>query len=548
MPNYDNLFIKAHKLLNSGDRGEALTLFVRCSSHKNYKLRCMKIMGDLHAQVADYKKAELCFKKVLKLDPTDYAIWSKLAMSMVFGNGNQNEILFAFKKSIKINSEYAYAWYGAGNVYRDMGNYVEAKVHLKKAIEIDFNQLDARINLATIYRHEGDYCAAIAEYDECLSIQPTKVEAIAAKSLAMFHKGDIEEAEQLILNSVSKHSNNTFVAQAYCEICKRNKYASDALHYINMTLERVDISPVERRDLHYSAARLSDGLDDYGAAFEHAKSANAYGRERFDSSSYISQLDQNKKAATSKIQYAKMPDYNSSVVPIFILGMPRSGSSLIEQILSCHPEITAGGELTNLYTAAAEALKKYKVSDLSQLSSDVLLRIGQQYIDDLEVLATDGKFVTNKLPGNFEIVNLINTIFPFAKIINTNRNKIDVCVSCYFQNFGLRHGYTCDMKTLQSAYEYYDEVLSFWRSNSSISICDANYEDMVFNSKDEISKILNYLDLSWSDECLQHQKSNRLVNTASFDQVRQPIYSSSIGKWKNYEEHIPELISTFGVG
>lgn len=547
MPNYDNLYTKAQRQIASGDKNGALASLSKCSKSKPYKLRCFSAMGNIYCQISDYAHAEPCFKKAVKLDPKNNMLWYYLAMCMIYTNRSHNEILTAFKTSLKLNSNFASAWYGAGIIYRDMGIYSKAKDYLLKSLDLDTNLFEARVSLAAIHRSEGNYETSLNEYIKCIAIQPNNADALAGKALALFYLGKVTTAAKEITAISTKFPSHPFVALSFCEICKQSKHALSALQYINNVINVPGLTPKQKSDLHYSAAKLCDKLGKYDQAFNHLRLANKFIGERYSEALFLSNLSQNKISSSQKLLRPSEEIIDNTITPIFILGMPRSGSSLVEQILSCHNEIYGGGELSYLERYVFESLESSNTKDISQLNNATLLNIRHKYLSKLTSLADGEKYITDKLPGNFERIGIINALFPNAKIINTNRNKLDVCISCFFQNFGGKHMYTCNLESMAHAYEYYEDIISFWREHSDINIYDTSYENLTTNTKDEVSKLLGYLEIPWSDACLEHHKSKRLTKTASFDQARQPIYTGSIDRWKNYKEHIPKLIEKFGL-
>jgi hypothetical protein len=233
--------------------------------------------------------------------------------------------------------------------------------------------------------------------------------------------------------------------------------------------------------------------------------------------------------------------------PIFIVGMPRSGTSLVEQILASHPDVAAAGELEvmdDVERRAASIIggRGGYPKCLRGATASEMTALADHYLGVIADIAKGARFVTDKLPINYERLGLIERLFPNARIVHTTRYALDTCLSCYFQNFGNTHTYSSNLRALGEVYRIYERLMAHWHATLSIRILDVSYEDLVSDPEQAVRTLLEFCDLPWDPRCLDFHKSTRYVNTASYDQVRQPIYQSSVGRWKHYESHLGELI------
>ena len=228
--------------------------------------------------------------------------------------------------------------------------------------------------------------------------------------------------------------------------------------------------------------------------------------------------------------------------------MPRSGTSLVEQILAAHPDVTACGELPILNDMIKEipAILKseknwpYCISDMTQ---DQVNFLSEEYIRRLPDKKQQTTFITDKMPHNFFVLGLIQLLFPKAKVIHCRRQPLDTCLSIYFANFHLGHEYSGNLFNTGAHYFQYLRLMEHWRSYLSIELLEMDYELLVNDPELQVRKLLEYCGLSWDENCLHFNKLDRKVKTASFDQVRQPIYTKSIDRWKNYEKYLDNLKS-----
>ena len=231
--------------------------------------------------------------------------------------------------------------------------------------------------------------------------------------------------------------------------------------------------------------------------------------------------------------------------------MPRSGTTLIEQILASHPEVYGGGELAHIDTASKQLGKDYlsgrdTVSDLPGLDTQTLTRLADQYINNATHESGSASRITDKMPHNFKHIGLISLMFPNARIIHCTRNPVDTCLSIYFNNFNAMHAYAGSLETLADYYtDFYQVMMVHWKTVDTVPVLDVSYEALVEDMTGTTRQMLEFCGLGWSDACLEFYKSKRDVATPSYDQVRQPIYTKSLSRWRNYRDHVTDLLKRF---
>jgi len=242
----------------------------------------------------------------------------------------------------------------------------------------------------------------------------------------------------------------------------------------------------------------------------------------------------------------KMGAGDPSPLPIFILGMPRSGTTLVEQIVASHPLVHGAGELMALHDCVAE-LGETGASfpeRIAELEGAGLRRLGSAYLQKLAKIALEGERVTDKMPSNYYYVGLIKLILPNAKIIHTFRDPVDNCVSCFSKLFTLEQSHTYDLGELGRYYKRYERLMAHWRRVlPQGAFLDMRYEDVVDDLEGQARRILDYCGLPWDERCLQFHETERPVRTASATQVRQPIYRSAMGRWKDYKDFLTPLLT-----
>jgi hypothetical protein len=347
---------------------------------------------------------------------------------------------------------------------------------------------------------------------------------------------------------MKKDSHNAALAVAYAKICTHTGSCEDAVIYINKLLKSsAIINDRIRKNLHFTAADVLDKLQQYDSAFEHYKTGNDIGNTHsYDRKSYISQIDMIINNFT--------PDYfsrspQSNIIdsrPVFIIGMPRSGTSLTEQILATHPCVYGAGEMDILDKIAKDMFNNTNDftdsrSSLPILDLDVLNTNAAHYLKHIDSLSSSAKIITDKMPHNFYHLGIIQLLFPGARIIHITRDPLDNGLSIFLQNFSHGHTYSNDLFNIGTHYYHYLRLMKHWRKVISLPLLEITYEQLVNNQKELTQKLLNFCNLEWCDDCLEFYKQKRNVYTASYNQVRQPMYKNSIGRWRNYENHISAL-------
>jgi hypothetical protein len=235
---------------------------------------------------------------------------------------------------------------------------------------------------------------------------------------------------------------------------------------------------------------------------------------------------------------------NRSEQPVFIVGMPRSGTSLVEQILSCHRGVHAAGELRDVGKLVASLGLRFQGEDdvLPGLDSGSLNAAAGRHLERLRGLGGNAKRLTDKMPYNFLHLGLISLLFPRARVIHCLRDPIDTCLSCYFQNFATGNFFSFDLGNAGLYYRQYERLMAHWRTVLDKPILEVRYEEHVAEPEKVCREMLDFLDLDWDPACLRFHESRRFTNTASRDQVRKPIYTSSSGRWQRYERHLGPLL------
>lgn len=398
--------------------------------------------------------------------------------------------------------------------HQDQGDIERAQHYYKKTLSLNSGHTEALVGIAGACGLEGDYKSACATLEEILEKQPTLPSALITYGQYAHQSGNTKNAINLIIRSI-----------------ENSKYSDPTLSKLYFTLGHL-----------YEKSEKIDG------AFKYYQKGNTLRGAEFDIETHMRAL----KMITEMFSVNNIPQFpqanNASPSPIFIVGMPRSGTSLVEQILASHPNVFGAGELPYIDNIIQEMVEQSKAGfaypkDINTLEKGDLQSLSERYLSLIPDKATKKAFFTDKLPSNFWHLGFIDMLFPNAKIIHCARNPIDTCLSCYFKHFSGEHVYAYDLESLGQYYKIYEQLMAHWKETLRLPVYDLNYENIIENQESETRKLLKFCHLEWNDHCLNYYDTKRSVSTASHDQVRKPIYTSSVNRWEKYATHLTPLLS-----
>jgi len=504
-------------------------------------------MGNLYRDSGDFSQAINSYSKSLEINPGLAPAENNLALVYSDMDDFENAIKH-FMQAIAVDPGYKYSYLNYGNLYRKAGMYGKAAEIYKKAIEVDRNFVDAYYSLACVSVDSDDSEQAIGYFNKTIELDNNYSQAY--KNLGNIYKdfGDTEKAKSYFIKAISIQPD---YAEAYRELSTVVKLKEDDAELkvmLNMIKDEA-LSDVQRMHVAYGLARTYESMKKYDNAFEYLETANVLRRKLFpyDAENIVYLAKKIKEVFTEDFIKSNKGFGVSDQSPVFILGMPRSGSSLVEQILATHSDVYGAGELDHISNLVKricasrdninypECVTQFSHKDISNMAEEYLGLVGK---DD-----TPEKFITDKMPHNFLYVGLIKVLFPNAKIIHTVRDPIDNCLSIYKTGFYDGHAYADNLKDLGDYYNHYREIMAYWNKLLPGDIFEVKYEHVVDDQSGQTRRMLEYLELPWEEACLSFYKTKRRVHTASATQVTRGIYRDSLKLWKCYEKQLQPLIS-----
>lgn len=443
------------------------------------------------------------------------------------------------------------AAYHLGAIHLQRGNAPEAARWLHRAVQSDAAPADAHDKLATAYFIEGDFEKAADAYARSAIRNNNDPRAITARARALFRLKRDDEAMTLLQPLLTQDPPFPPAVDVAALIEHRQGQTDQALTRVRNALKPVRLPTQDRVRLSFTAAMLCDATGDYDTAFEYYRVANTYKSKPYNPKTQSLYTDRIIEVFTPEFIAAHRATGNPSPKPVFIVGMPRSGTTLTEQILSGHPQIAGAGEMPTLWTLAQDLAARLAWPGpypgcMKAWNQRVAAEIAGEYLADLDDRFPDADRVADKLPGNFIHLGLIACMLPGAQIIHCTRNPIDTCLSCYFQNFaGNMQPWSNDLSHIAAYYNDYKRLMHHWQS-CGIELLEMPYEHTVADLETQARRAIEHLGLPWDDACLRFHESRRVIATASFDQADKPIYDQSVNRWKHYERHLAPLIAALG--
>ena len=498
------------------------------------------ILGACYKQLGQLSDAEKMFKNAFSIKP-DYAEAHFNYGIVQKDLGRIDAAIESYQNAISILPNYPDAHNNLGNAFKSIGMYAHAIESYEWAVAYKPEFEEAFNNLGVVQCDVGLQHLAIKNFEKAYSLNSNFFEALFYLGVAHKDLGNKSVAISTFEKLLEIQSHNTKLLRNLCEVKKFKKSDSKLINKMESLLNSDKINQSELIDLNFALSNVYEDLGDIDTQFKYLSDGNKL-RKALLSYSIESSI---KLFNTIKDVFDDFPTLannelsQSSLRPIFIVGMPRSGTSLVEQIVASHNEAHGAGEL--------EFSTQIFSSIIANISGDVdkkdLLFFREQYLAKLNALKCSKNIITDKMPMNFRYIGLILSAFPEAKIIHLKRDARATCWSIYknyFDSDGI--GYSYDQNDLAQYYGLYSDLMSFWHERFPDQIYDICYEDLTTNQEEETRKLLEYCDLDWDENCLNFHSNKRSVKTASALKVRKKMYQGSSEAWKKYEAHLQPLI------
>jgi tetratricopeptide (TPR) repeat protein len=457
---------------------------------------------------------------------------------------------YAYYRVAQLKPDSFEPWPEIGYVMRRSYRFDTLIEWMKSAAERWPNEISIHLCLAQAYTESAELESALASYQRVLAISPGEIEAVAGVASIYYAQGRHRAAFDQMHPLIEQFSDNPSLVLTYGYVAPKFGESERAAALLQRQLTRTDLDGQARGRLAIALGKLYERLGDYDAAFAEFERGNRLYGPKFDRVSHEEEMCRFEEVYSPSAVPGMPTSGCESERPIFVVGMPRSGTSLVEQILASHPQVYGAGELKYLNVYRFELSQhlggKYPHGMVS--ADPMLLRAkADHYLSELDKLSNTAARVTDKMPINFIHLGLIYQLFPKARVIHCVRDPVDTCLSCYTQFFSGAYLFSYDLADLGFYYRSYVRLMTHWRKVLPIRILDVSYESLVENPETVTRQMLEHCGLEWDPCCLEFHNTRRTVLTASTDQVRQPMYRDSVGRWRYYEKHLRPLLEPLGI-
>lgn len=510
----------------------------------NYQFRG-NLAGVL-VQLGRSDEAERLYREALALNPQ--YLGGHISLGLLYaGRGDHPRALVEFDAALLLDRDSFDAWFNRAEALEQLARRDEALESYRQAATAARSDPTLQLTVASALREAGEVDEARRCNEEALRLVPGFPPAENSLGNLIGMQGDLTTAEAHYRRVLAQDRD---YAGAYYNLAdlKRLTPQDPAWDGLMQLAGRIGtLPPEEAIPLHFALSKVWDGQGDYAQAFTHLDAGNRLKRSliNYDEPRQARFFADFARVFGADFVGAHALD-SADARPVFIVGMPRSGTTLVEQILASHPEVHGAGETHALRNCLREELPPdagdYALpTGLARLDRAAYGRAAARYSRYLDSLAPGAARITNKLPGNMVFVGLMALLYPQAKIIHCSREPMDTCLSCYSKLFTTGHPFAYEQSELGRFYRMYDALMAHWRSALPGRMLELRYEDLVADLEGQSRRLVAHLDLPWDDACLRFHESSRAVRTASLAQVRRPIYKDSVNRWKRYQEELAPL-------
>ena len=488
----------------------------------------------------DHEKVVATYEQLLKLKPRHLLARNNLGVAL-WKLGRYHEAVEQFRRAAGIQSTFPDAQFNYGTMLRLTGRFVESELPLRRALKLDPTHIEAQVSLGLTLVFLGRLREASECLEKALKLTPNHPGALVGLGRLASLEGRFDDAEARYRRALTVDQKLPTAWAGLVELRRMTAADGDWLSGAE-ELASSGIPPTDEADLRFAIGKYCDDNGQFERAFKSFKRGNEIMKataERYDAGMRKRFVDDLISAYPREVLADPGLGANESARPVFVVGMMRSGTTLVEQIISSHPSAHGGGELPYWPHSVAKhelAIRRGEVDEeLKRILAD-------GYLKTLQRCSADALRVTDKTNFNTDFLGLIHSVFPNARFVYVRRDPIDTCLSCYFNQLSSVQNFTLDLGDLAHYYREHQRLVNHWRSVLPAGVMlEVPYAELVNDQERWTRKILEFIGLEWDERCLEYHTAERPVLTASFWQVRQRLYKGSVGRWRSYEKFIGPL-------
>ena len=500
-----------------------------------------------YLKIQDYKTAAYKCEKLINKFPNNPLLYNLLGLAL-HGNGNYLIAIDRYKKALDLDLNFLPAMNNLANSYKSIGNFKKAENYYNKAIKIKPDYFQAINNYANLKTLIFDYSSAIELYEKALKIKKNDITILFSLANAFHATGNIKKTKEIISNILNYNPKHVSTHKLLSSIVNYSDDNSNLNEMKNLIVEN-NLSKSQTVDLSFALGKAYEDLKNYEDSFFYLKKANLLKKNEYNYNIKSEELliDSIKKSFED-LNFKNKKKIFDKRKAIFICGMPRSGTTLVEQIIASHKNVFGAGELIyiqriiNKYLILENKLSKKKLYNEIELDNNL---INEDYFKMINYHKFEVNNFTDKAPQNFRWIGILKLFFPNSKIIYCKRNAKDNCLSIY-KNFFASDDmkWAFDEENIANYYNLHLNLMDYWKSKFENQIHEINYEKLVSNKEEEIKKLIKFCELEWDPICLDHHKSIKTpIKTVSISQARKPVYKSSVNSNSNYEKYLSKMFN-----
>ena len=489
-------------------------------------------LGVLLHSLGRLDEAETNYKKTIEINRNHINANNNLGV-LLHGRGKLDEAERYYKKTIELKPDNQKANNNLGVLLHSLGRLDEGVTKYKKAIEIKPGYAEAHNNLAITLKDLFKFDEAEASYKKAIEFNLAYPEPYCNLGTLLTSQGRLDEAEQYYKKAIELRP---AYGEAHYNYSLSKKFTKDDEHFVQMCKLFLDhnLTDEQRCYIAFSLGEVFKNFNQHDESFKYYSEGNAIRKKllNYNIADEVIVFDQLKESYQDiKKNLLKVTDELNKPRIVFIVGMPRSGTTLVEQIISSHSSVIAGGELGYVHLLG-DAIAR----GITKVDNNILLDFREKYLKKISKLSNDKFILIDKTPLNFKYISLICSAFPEAKIIHVKRDAAATCWGNYQRFFGSKSlNYSYDLDNIKTYYKLYQNLMKFWEKHFTDRIYNIDYDSLTMNQEGQTKKLIQYLDLKWEDQCLAPEDNKRSVFTSSNLQIRRKIYQGSSTEWQKFK-------------
>lgn len=550
----DKLLVRAIQLHKAGRSGEAKDLYQRVLEHDPENIRALHHLGVIARQEGQSAHAVELMERCRESAPRDTALCNNLSRAYL-DNGQSEQAVRVLREGVAIAPDKSNLWNQLSLALRQRRELEEALHASRRAVECAPDDMNVRLGLGSVYHAMGRFEDARAVYQDVIDREPRMPQA--HQNMGTLHKmlGHTEAARTSFRRALQLNPRMTGAWRAVCDL-RKLKPGDPEIAEMERLYANADLTDDERMQLFFALGKAYEDTRQDDRAFWCFQQGNQIKHRQigFKLQEHLKDFRKIRHTFSADLIRRMAGLGDPDPTPIFIVGMPRSGTTLAEQILSSHSKVDGAGELYELSREIVQAKTLVGAEGrypdwVPKLDAGALQTLGREYVDAVRRAHPDAQYVVDKMPANFRYLGLIRLMLPNAKIIHTRRHPMDTCVSCYTKLFNEGQGFSYNLNTLGRFYRAYEELMAHWRAIfPEGTILDLQYERLIDDFEGQTRRMLEFCGLDWDDAVRRFHENQRGVATASVMQVRQPLYNTSVQRWRRYEKHLNPLFNAMAEG